>query len=161
VADQERGKQGGGKRERGKQRGASDNATLAAEIWRRMLDYSMVHQRHLQTARELGLNPGATKLLLDLEPDDPRSMRVLAAAFACDASNMTWMVDQLEERGLVERRTFRSDRRVKTVALTDLGEKTKAELLRRFYAPPDDLVALPRQALEQLRDALGELEPSG
>ena len=47
---------------------------------------------------------------------------------------------------------------MKTVALTALGEKTKAELLRRFYAPPDDLVALPRQALEALRDALGALE---
>ena len=47
-------------------------AALAADIWRRMLDYYMVHQRHLETARELGLNPGATKLLLDLEPDDPR-----------------------------------------------------------------------------------------
>jgi DNA-binding MarR family transcriptional regulator len=151
--------------DRGKTEDATGSATgkaeLAADVWRRMLDYYKVHQRHLQTARELGLNPGATKLLLDLEPDDPRPMRALAEAFACDASNMTWMVDQLEARGLVERRTFRTDRRVKTVALTDLGEKTKAELLHRFYAPPDDLVALPRRALEQLRDALGELEPSG
>jgi DNA-binding MarR family transcriptional regulator len=137
----------------------AENTALAAEIWRRMLDYLTAHQRHLQTARELGLNPGATKLLLDLEPDDPRPMRALAEAFACDASNMTWMVDQLEERGLVERRTLRADRRVKTVALTELGEKTKAELLQRFYAPPDDLVALPRRTLEHLRDALGELAP--
>jgi DNA-binding MarR family transcriptional regulator len=137
-----------------------ERAALAAEIWRRMLDYSMVHRRHLQTARELGLNPGATKLLLELEPDDPRPMRALAEAFACDASNMTWMVDQLEERGLVERRPFRGDRRVKTVALTVLGEKTKAELLQRVYAPPDDLVALPHQILEHLRDALAKLRPS-
>ena len=77
-------------------------------------------------------------------------MRALAETFACDASNVTWMVDQLEERGLVERRTFRSDRRVKTVALTALGEKTKAELLRRFYTPPDDLVALPEPELVAL-----------
>ena len=135
----------------------SENAVLAAEVWRRMLDFHMAHLRHIETARELGLNPGATKLLLDLEPDDPRPMRALAETFACDASNVTWMVDQLEERGLVERRTFTSDRRVKTVALTALGEKTKAELLRRFYAPPDDLVALPRPELVALRDALTRL----
>jgi len=42
-------------------------------------------------------------------------------------------------------------------ALTALGEKTKAELLRRFYAPPDDLVALPRPELVALRDALARL----
>ena len=138
----------------------AEQQLLAADVWRRMLDYHMAHLRHLQTARQLGLNPGATKLLLDLEPDDPRPMRALAETFACDASNVTWMVDQLEERGLVERRTFRSDRRVKTVALTALGVKTKAELLRRFYAPPDDLVALPRPELEALRDALTRLPPA-
>ena len=135
----------------------SDNAVLAAEVWRRMLDFHMAHLRHMETARQLGLNPGATKLLLDLEPDDPRPMRALAETFACDASTVTWMVDQLEERGLVERRTFTSDRRVKTVALTALGEKTKAVLLRRFSAPPDDLVALPRPELVALRDALAKL----
>jgi DNA-binding MarR family transcriptional regulator len=138
----------------------SENAVLAAEVWRRMLDFHMAHLRHMETARQLGLNPGATKLLLDLEPDDPRPMRALAETFACDASNVTWMVDQLEERGLVERRTFTSDRRVKTIALTALGEKTKAELLRRFYAPPDDLVALPRPELVALRDALTRLPSS-
>jgi DNA-binding MarR family transcriptional regulator len=136
---------------------ARETAALAADVWRRMLDYHRVHQRHLETARQLGLNPGATKLLLDLEPDDPRPMRALAETFACDASNVTWMVDQLEERGLVERRTFRSDRRVKTVALTALGDKTKAELLQRFYTPPDDLVALDRADLVALRDALEKL----
>jgi DNA-binding MarR family transcriptional regulator len=136
---------------------ADTNARLATDVWRRMLDYHIGHQRHLQAARELGLNPGAAKLLHELAPDDPRSMRALAEAFACDASNMTWLVDQLEERGLVERRTLRGDRRVKTVALTALGEKTKAELLERFYAPPGDLVALPVADLEALRDALEKL----
>ena len=139
----------------------AEQQLLAADVWRRMLDYHMAHLRHLQTARQLGLNPGATKLLLDLEPDDPRPMRALAETFACDASNVTWMVDQLEERGLVERRTFRSDRRVKTVALTALGEKTKAELLRRIYEPPEDLIALPRPELEALRDALAKLPEPG
>jgi DNA-binding MarR family transcriptional regulator len=135
----------------------TENAALAADVWRRMLDYLLAHQRHAQTAREFGLNPGATKLLLDLEPDDPRPMRALAETFACDASNVTWMVDQLEERGLVERRTLRSDRRVKTVALTALGEKTKAELLLRIYEPPDSLLAIARDDLESLRDALRKL----
>jgi DNA-binding MarR family transcriptional regulator len=136
---------------------AADRSALATAIWRRMLDYYMVHRRHQQAARELGLNPGAAKLLHELEPDDPRSMRALADAFACDASNMTWLVDQLEQRGLVERRTRRGDRRVKTVALTARGEQTKAELLERFYAPPADLVELPAAELEALSDALEKL----
>jgi DNA-binding MarR family transcriptional regulator len=136
---------------------ATDHAALAADVWRLMLDFLRAHQRHAQTARDLGLNPGATKLLLELEPDDPRPMRALAETFACDASNVTWMVDQLEERGLVERRTLRADRRVKTIALTALGEKTKAELLRHLYEPPDDLLAVARDDLEAMRDTLGKL----
>jgi DNA-binding MarR family transcriptional regulator len=136
---------------------SSDSAAIAAQVWRRMLDYLLARQIHLRVAGEFGLNPGTAKMLLDLEPDDPRPMRVLAETFACDASNVTWMVDRLEERGLVERRTLPTDRRVKTVALTPLGEKTKAALLERFHEPPADLVALPVDELVTLRAALEKL----
>ena len=139
-------------------RSSPGKQALAAEVWRRMLDYHFAHQRHLRAANELGLNPGVAKLLVDLEPDDPRPMRALADAFMCDASNITWMVDQLEERGLVERRTLPTDRRVKTIALTELGVKSKAELLERMYEAPDDLADLSRQQLEDLRQALVHLE---
>ena len=71
--------------------------------------------------------------------------------------NITWMVDRLEEKGLVERRTLPTDRRVKTIALTPLGEKTKAELIERLYEPPEDLIALPREDLEALRHVLRKL----
>jgi len=38
--------------------------------------------------------------LLYLEPGQPCSMRTLADAWKCDASNVTWLVDRLEEHGL-------------------------------------------------------------
>ena len=81
-------------------------------------------------------------------------MGSLAQSSRCDASTMTWLVDRLEERGLVERRMLPSDRRVKAVALTPLGVQTKAELTDRLYEPPGALVALDRSALETLRSAL-------
>ena len=138
-------------------RASKTNAAIATEVWRHLLDHFRLHQRHLKVAGEMGLNPGAMKMLFDLEPDDPRSMGALAETFACDASNITWMVDRLEERGLVERRTLPTDRRVKTIALTPLGEKTKAELLDRFYEPPEEFLALPREDLEALRVAILKL----
>src|SRR5438128_4102172 len=140
--------------------GTRGNAAIATEVWRQMLDFLRLHQRHLAAAGELGLNPGAAKMLFDLEPDDPRSMSALAEAFQCDASNITWLVDRLEERGLVERRTLPTDRRVKTVALTPVGEKTKAAMLERLYQPPEDLLALTRDQLVALRDALSVLPDS-
>jgi DNA-binding MarR family transcriptional regulator len=73
---------------------------------------------------------------------------------------VTWIVDRLESRGLVERRILPSDRRVKMVALTPLGASTKAELFMRLHEPPADFLALDRATLQALRDALARLPAS-
>jgi DNA-binding MarR family transcriptional regulator len=73
---------------------------------------------------------------------------------------VTWMVDRLERRGLVERRMLPTDRRAKTVALTPLGASTKAELFTRLHEPPADFLALDRATLQALRDALARLPTS-
>ncbi|MGW7366439.1 MarR family winged helix-turn-helix transcriptional regulator [Streptomyces sp. NPDC054841] len=52
----------------------------------------------------------------------PAAMRVLAETQACDASNMTGVVDRLEKRGLVRREPSPGDRRVKNVVITPEGE---------------------------------------
>ncbi|WP_225987014.1 MarR family winged helix-turn-helix transcriptional regulator [Streptomyces spectabilis] len=53
----------------------------------------------------------------------PAAMRVLAGTLACDASNMTGIVDRLEKRDLVRREPSPGDRRVKNVVLTAEGER--------------------------------------
>src|SRR6266545_1839338 len=100
----------------------------------------------------------AWRLLLDR--DEPRAMGSLAQAWHCDASNVTWMVDRLQERGLVERRTRPTDRRVKAVVLTELGSRTKAEVLATLYEPPAGLRGLDRPDLDALRDVLARLSPA-
>jgi len=111
--------------------------------------------------QELGLTPGHMKALLMLEPGEPRPMGSLAQQFACDASTITWLVDRLEERGLVERGGLPADRRVKTVVLTALGVKTKADLERRLYEPPTELSSVDCRSLEALRDVLTTLAEAG
>src|SRR6266540_365829 len=98
--------------------------------------------------------------LLVLDRDEPRAMGSLAQAWHCDASNVTWMVDRLQERGLVERRTRPTDRRVKAVVLTELGSRTKAEVLATLYEPPAGLRGLDRPDLDALRDVLARLSPA-
>src|SRR5207249_9650375 len=107
-------------------RASKTNAAIATEVWRHLLDHFRLHQHHLKLAGEIGLNPGAMKMLFDLEPDDPRSMGALAETFACDASNITWMVDRLEERGLVERRTLPTVRRATASAAPLLRAESDA-----------------------------------
>jgi DNA-binding MarR family transcriptional regulator len=73
----------------------------------------------------------------------------------------TWLVDRLEERGLVRRGSLPNDRRVKTVALTSEGLMTKDRLLVQLYEPPAELMALDRTTLETLRGALEKLPNPG
>ncbi|MFH8990514.1 MarR family winged helix-turn-helix transcriptional regulator [Streptomyces sp. NPDC017940] len=53
----------------------------------------------------------------------PAAMRVLAETLACDASNMTGIIDRLEKRALVRREPSPGDRRVKNVVITPDGER--------------------------------------
>ena len=134
--------------------------TLAADVWRDLFSFfwsSGSRNAMVLASQELGVTPGHVKALLELEPDQPRPMGALADSMHCDASNATWLVDRLEERGLVERGTVPTDRRVKTVVLTPLGAKTRAAVIERLHEPPPDLLALDREDLEELRAALAKL----
>ncbi len=135
---------------------------LAAEVWRRMFDFLMISRPQRDVImRRLGLTPGDAKALASLEPGEGRPMGALAEEWTCDASNATWMVDRLEQRGLVERRPDASDRRLKMVVLTDLGVATKQELLLGMYEPPRELLLLDRARLEALAGALAALPTRG
>jgi DNA-binding MarR family transcriptional regulator len=139
----------------------ASKATLAADVWRAIFEFFWSSgSRHVAVSQELGLTPGHVKALLELQPGQSRPMRALADSLHCDASNATWLVDRLEERDLVERGIVPTDRRVKTVVLTPLGVKTRAAVIERLHEPPEDLLALDREDLEELRAALVKLPKS-
>ena len=52
----------------------------------------------------------------------------IAELLHCDNSQMTWITDRLEEKGLVERQADPKDRRVKLLALTDEGRRVRDEI---------------------------------
>jgi MarR family transcriptional regulator, organic hydroperoxide resistance regulator len=85
---------------------------------------------------------------------EPRPMGDLATAMHCDNSNITGIVDRLEERGLVERQPAPYDRRVKLIAVTSAGSKLRDDLNRRFAEPPEAIASLAEDDLVALRDIL-------
>ena len=116
---------------------------------------------HLTLLREHGLTPGHVKVLTILDPDDPRPMGVMAEIMNIDASQVTWLVDRLEERGFAERRSLPNDRRVKTIALTPEGVAFRARLLEHMFEPPPELMEVDTATLESLREDLEKLpEPA-
>ncbi len=133
-------------------------ATLAAEAWRALARFFFDTARHRQVVlREHGLTPNDAKALFLLDRERGRPMSELADEWICDASNATWIVDRLEERGLAERRTIPTDRRVKLVVLTSLGQQTRERVLTKMYEPPPELLELSRDDLVALRDAVAKL----
>ena len=135
-------------------------ADPANDAWRRLLDLFLGRkQQVMEIAAAHHLNPGAMNALLFLEPGQPCSMRTLADAWKCDASNVTWLVDRLEERGLAERRPHPSDRRVRTVALTRKGVRMRAQLESKLYEAPATFQQLTPAELVSLRTILQKLAP--
>ena len=77
-----------------------------------------------------------------IEPGEGVPMGRLARGLACDASNVTGIVDRLEARGLIERRPGASDRRVKVLVITREGERLRATMLQRMAEPPAEFSRL-------------------
>jgi DNA-binding MarR family transcriptional regulator len=84
----------------------------------------------------------------------PRKMSELAEALFCDNSNVTGIVDRLEERGLVRREAREGDRRVKLLVLTKEGERMRVEITKRMAEPPPPIASLSEKDQRQLRDIL-------
>jgi DNA-binding MarR family transcriptional regulator len=137
---------------------SSRKYTIAAEVWTRIFDFLVAtHEQRDRVLERFDITPGDSKALLHLDPNVGQSMGSLATSFACDASNATWMIDRLEQRGLVERRAMAGDRRVKAVVLTPLGVSTKAALIEALHEPPPELLELPLADLIALRDGVKKL----
>ena len=135
---------------------------LAADAWGRIWEFFLANRhRYATVAGAHGLNPGVMAALLSLDADEPKPMRWVAEACQCDASNATWLVDRLEERGLVERRTPPEDRRMKTVALTPAGVDLVEAIRAQVLQPPDAILALDDDELDLIRSVFAKLAPPG
>ncbi len=117
-----------------------------------------IHERFHAACMAADVTPPQLKALLSLEPGQAQSMGALAEGWRCDASWVTGIVDGLEGRGYVERHPHPTDRRVKVVALTVLGEKAKAQALDCLYEPPSSLSELTDAEQRTLRDLLVKIQ---
>src|SRR5204863_1154643 len=93
-------------------------------------------------ASNFELSPAQCHVLHLIEPDRPIPMGRLAEALACDASNVTGLVDRLESRGLVRRQPSAEDRRIKVLELTAAGARLRSVVLERMTKPPESLSRL-------------------
>jgi DNA-binding MarR family transcriptional regulator len=132
-----------------------DTVSPAREAWSLLEELILTtKQQFLALAREFELPPHALVALRELEPDSPSPMSDLASCLHLDNSTVTGIVDRLEERGLVERRTGAHDRRVKMLVVTDEGAGIRKRIVDRFEDVPTPLARLSTEDQVALRDIL-------
>jgi len=119
------------------------------ELFARTLD-------HQGTCLEtLELTYPQAKLIWRLEAGDTPSLKEAARRCGVDPSNLSGVVDQLTERGLVASRPAVHDRRVRVVRLTAEGVRLRRRLLACLARNPSLGALSPpqqKQLLEILRD---------
>ena len=130
------------------------------EAWRLLQELLMngeMQSRMRDACEAIGGPPSLVKTLFHLQPGEPAAMRDLADHFGCDASYVTELVDGLEEQGMARREPHTTDRRVKTVVLTDRGAKARDRVQQVMWKTPAVFSALTSAEQRQLRDLVRKL----
>ena len=129
--------------------------SAAGEAWALMHElFHASKRRFFAVASEFDLSPPQVMALRALDPQRPVAMNELAGALHCDNSNVTGIVDRLEDRGLVERRSAAHDRRVKMLVVTDKGAAIRERLIERLEQAPEPLARLSAADQVALRDIM-------
>jgi DNA-binding MarR family transcriptional regulator len=118
----------------------------------RLVDHWSAH------ARAKDLTGAQAKVLLALSAREAVTMRALARRLSYDASNLTSVVDRLEDRGLVRRGHDQSDRRSRPVQLTDTGQSLRDTFWNDLTHDAGPLAALDTDQLDALCRTLVALE---
>jgi MarR family transcriptional regulator, organic hydroperoxide resistance regulator len=125
------------------------------------LVHRFAHTLDVQVRRvgeELGLTAAQVVALRELS--EPITARELANRMSCEASNATFVLDRLEEQGLVERQPHPTDRRAKQIVLTPAGKRRRDDALEHLDAR-SALTTLSSAQQESLRELLRALVTEG
>jgi DNA-binding MarR family transcriptional regulator len=118
------------------------------------LGYAISRRFH-DVLRPLELEPGEFALMRAVAANEGEAQNALAERLCISPSWMVAIVDELEQRGLLERRPHARDRRVRNLHLTAAGKKLLKQAERqaeRFDRQVSD--QLGEAELEQLLDLL-------
>jgi len=108
-------------------------------------------QQIVGLAAEYGLTSMQALTLLLVGSNEPRPMNVFSKLYGCDVSNITGIIDGLEQKGLVSRQTHPDDRRIKVIQLEPAGQKLRQKLAKELGSQSSSLFGgLSEHEMEQL-----------
>lgn len=108
------------------QTASGDLGQALAALLRRYLDGAR------EAVRDLPGGPRGFQVLLTSSEGACRNQATIAMRLGIDRTVMTYLVDDLEKAGMVERRPDPADRRARQVSLTAVGEEVLATATERI-----------------------------
>lgn len=129
---------------------------LARDVWLRMSDLVLDHERRRAVAEAAGMSFGRARAVRRVAKR-PMTMSELAESLGVDRPNVTVLVDELEAQGLVRRRPHPTDRRAKLVEATRKGQALARRAEDVLGTPPPGLAALSPEDLAALREILARV----
>jgi DNA-binding MarR family transcriptional regulator len=85
--------------------------------------------------------PRGYQVLTAVGRSDPRSQLELANHLGLDRTVMTYLLDDLERAGLIERRPDPADRRARRIVATEAGRELGCSLAKRLMAAEEHMLA--------------------
>lgn len=136
-------------------RGPTPEEEATGRAWQLLCELVLDNVRRREVSDTLGLSFGRIKALRRIAVHPMLTMGELAALLGIDAPATTVAVDDLETRGLVERRPHPTDRRAKVVVATTRGTSMARQAQAILNRPPERLAALPPGDVAELLRILG------
>jgi len=107
-------------------------------------------EQAMRAYEDSGLGPYHHAILVALDEDTHETQGSIADALGYDRGQLVGLLDELEERGLIERRRDPADRRRQIVNMTPAGKKALNRLRGIAQRLEDDLLS-PLDPVEQRR----------
>jgi DNA-binding MarR family transcriptional regulator len=115
----------------------------------------VAQKRFAERIAGVGLTPRGWGALNVLDKEGTITQHALCRCMGMDPSSMVATIDELEQKGFVERRRNPEDRRAHALHVTPVGREAMLEGRKLARSAQDDLLApLDRQEREQLHELL-------
>ncbi len=123
-----------------------------------MADHTMIQKALVSSVKDTGLTPGQPKILDYLLHHDGAIQKEIAIFCHIEPASLTAILNGMENKGYIERKTVNNNRRSLHVYLTETGKKYANRLNLEFARiEPEALKGFSETDTKQLHDLLNRV----